>query len=109
MHLLALALCGALMLFTGVYLYLSPSLPSVAVLKDIKLQTPMRVYTREGDLIGQFGEKKRNPLPYSRIPPVFVQALLAAEDDGFFNHAGIDVMGLLRATSELVLTGEKHP
>jgi len=95
------------MLFSGVYLYLSPSLPSVEVLKDIRLQTPMRVYTREGDLIGQFGEKKRNPLPYSRIPPLFVKALLAAEDDGFFNHAGIDIMGLLRAVSELVLTGEK--
>jgi penicillin-binding protein 1A len=95
------------MLFAGVYLHLSPTLPSVEVLKDIKLQTPMRVYTREGDLIGQFGEKKRNPLPYSRIPPQFVQALLAAEDDGFFKHAGIDLMGLLRATSELVLTGEK--
>lgn len=107
LHLLALALCGALMLFSGVYLHLSPSLPSVEVLRDIKLQTPMRVYTREGDLIGQFGEKKRNPLPYSRIPPLFVKALLAAEDDGFFKHAGIDVMGLLRATSELVLTGEK--
>ncbi|WP_279243774.1 penicillin-binding protein 1A [Candidatus Litorirhabdus singularis] len=67
----------------------------------------MRVYTREGDLIGQFGEQKRNPLPYDRIPPQFVQALLAAEDDGFFRHVGIDFAGLLRAASELVLTGEK--
>jgi penicillin-binding protein 1A len=106
-YLALLAICGFPMLFSGVYLYLSPSLPSVEVLKDIRLQTPMRVYTREGDLIGQFGEKKRNPLPYSRIPPQFVKALLAAEDDGFFNHAGIDIMGLLRAVSELVLTGEK--
>jgi penicillin-binding protein 1A len=106
-RLLPLAMCGALMVLSGVYLYLSPSLPSVEVLKDIKLQTPMRVYTREGDLIGQFGEKKRNPLPYSRVPQQFVQALLAAEDDGFFKHAGIDIMGLLRAVSELVLTGEK--
>ena len=107
LRLLPLAICGALMLFSGIYLYLSPKLPSVEILKDVKLQTPMRVYTREGDLIGQFGEKKRNPLPYSQIPPLFVNALLAAEDDGFFNHVGIDVMGLLRAVSELVLTGEK--
>jgi penicillin-binding protein 1A len=80
----------------------------VEVLRDIKLQTPMRVYTREGDLIGQFGEQKRNPLPFDQIPPEFVQALLAAEDDGFFKHRGIDIMGLLRAVSELVLTGEKQ-
>jgi len=107
LRLLPLVLCGALMLFSGIYLHLSPKLPSVEVLKDVKLQTPMRVYTREGDLIGQFGEKKRNPLPYSQIPPLFVDALLAAEDDGFFDHVGIDLMGLLRAVSELVLTGEK--
>ncbi|MCZ6829387.1 MAG: transglycosylase domain-containing protein [Gammaproteobacteria bacterium] len=107
LRLLPLALCGGLMLGSGTYLYLSPQLPSVEILRDIKLQTPMRVYTREGELIGQFGEQKRNPLPYSRIPPQFVQALLAAEDDGFFSHAGIDVMGLMRAVSELVLTGKK--
>lgn len=107
LHLFLLACCGSLMLFSGIYLHLSPNLPSVEVLKDVKLQTPMRVYTREGDLIGQFGEKKRNPLPYREIPEPFIKALLAAEDDGFFNHVGIDVMGLARAVSELVLTGEK--
>ncbi len=107
LRLLPLALCGALMLFSGIYLQLSPKLPSVEVLIDVRLQTPMRVYSREGDLIGQFGEKKRDPLPYSRIPPLFVRALLAAEDDGFFSHVGIDIMGLARAVSELVLTGEK--
>ncbi|MEE4662138.1 MAG: penicillin-binding protein 1A [Halieaceae bacterium] len=105
--LVPLGACAAVMVGAGVYLHLSPSLPSVDVLKDVRLQTPMRVYTREGDLIGQFGEKKRNPLPYDRIPPRFIESLLAAEDDGFFNHVGIDFMGLARAVSELVLTGEK--
>lgn len=107
LRLLLFAACGGLMLSSGIYLNLSPKLPSVEVLKNVKLQTPMRVYSREGDLIGQFGEKKRNPLPYADIPPRFVQALLAAEDDGFFSHVGIDFMGLLRAAGELVLTGEK--
>jgi penicillin-binding protein 1A len=102
-----LGACGALWLMAGVYLYLSPKLPDVETLRNIQLQTPMRVYTREGDLIGQFGEKKRNPLVFSDIPDQFVDALLAAEDDGFFQHRGIDIMGLLRAVSELVLTGEK--
>jgi penicillin-binding protein 1A len=95
------------MVAAGVYLHLGPTLPSVEVLKDVRLQTPMRVYSREGDLIGQFGEKKRNPLPYDEIPPMFIKALLAAEDDGFFDHVGIDFMGLARAVTELVLTGEK--
>ena len=67
----------------------------------------MRVYTREGDLIGQFGEQKRSPLVFEDIPDQFVKALLAAEDDSFFEHRGIDVMGLARAVSELVLTGQK--
>jgi penicillin-binding protein 1A len=100
-------LFGSLWLFAGVYLYLSPNLPDVATLRDVKLQTPMRVYTRDGQLIGQFGEQKRTPLSFEDIPPQFVQALLAAEDANFFRHSGIDMAGLLRAVSELVLTGEK--
>tara|TARA_R110001592_G_scaffold363393_1_gene687250 strand:- start:92561 stop:95005 length:2445 start_codon:yes stop_codon:yes gene_type:complete len=100
-------LFGALWLFAGIYLYLSPNLPDVATLRDVKLQTPMRVYTREGQLIGQFGEQKRSPLPFDAIPEQFVEALLAAEDSSFFRHSGIDITGLLRAVSELVLTGEK--
>ena len=100
-------LFGSLWLFAGIYLYLSPNLPDVATLRDVKLQTPMRVYTRDGELIGQFGEQKRSPLPFEAIPEQFVQALLAAEDASFFRHSGIDIAGLLRAVSELVLTGEK--
>jgi penicillin-binding protein 1A len=102
-----LAFFGALWLLAGVYLFLSPNLPDVETLRDVKLQTPMRVYTREGDLIGQFGEQKRSPLPFDAIPDQFIKALLAAEDDNFFQHRGIDLMGLMRAASELVLTGEK--
>jgi len=108
--LLRLTLLGSLAavwLLAGVYLYLSPALPDVETLRDVQLQTPMRVYTASGDMIGQFGEQKRNPLDYSEIPDTFVKALLAAEDDGFFRHSGIDLMGLGRAVSELLLTGAK--
>lgn len=107
LRLAVLGFFGGCWLFAGIYLYLSPNLPDVETLRDVRLQTPMRVYTRDGDLIGQFGEQKRNPLSYEQIPQQFVQALLAAEDDGFFKHGGIDFGGLLRAVSELVLTGEK--
>ena len=100
-------LLGALWLLAGAYLYLSPNLPNVETLRDVRLQTPMMVYTREGELIGQFGEQKRSPLPFEAIPDQFIKALLAAEDDNYFVHRGIDLMGLMRAVSELVLTGEK--
>jgi penicillin-binding protein 1A len=53
---------GAIWLLAGTYLYLSPNLPNVETLRDVKLQTPMLVYSREGELIGQFGEQKRSPL-----------------------------------------------
>ncbi|MFK7829636.1 MAG: penicillin-binding protein 1A [Congregibacter sp.] len=107
LRLAVLGFFGGCWLLAGIYLYLSPNLPDVETLRDVRLQTPMRVYTRDGFLIGQFGEQKRNPLRYDEIPMSFVQALLSAEDDGFFRHRGIDIGGLLRAVSELVLTGEK--
>ncbi|HEY6130415.1 MAG TPA: transglycosylase domain-containing protein, partial [Halioglobus sp.] len=102
-----IGLLGAFWLLAGVYLYLSPNLPDVETLRNVKLQTPMLVYTRDGELIGQFGEQKRSPLPFKAIPNQFIKALLAAEDDHYFVHRGIDVPGLMRAVSELVLTGEK--
>lgn len=107
LRLALLGFSGAIWLLAGVYLYLSPSLPDVESLRDVKLQTPMSVYTAEGDLIGRFGEQKRSPMKFDEIPQNFVNALLAAEDDGFFQHGGIDVMGLMRAVSELVITGQK--
>jgi len=108
--LLRLSLLGAtagVWLGAGVYLFLSPDLPDVETLRDVQLQTPMRVYTREGELIGEFGEQKRTPLRFDDIPQSFIEALLAAEDDAFFEHSGIDLAGLARAVSELLLTGEK--
>ena len=103
----SLAVVFSLWLLSGTYLYLSPNLPNVEKLKDVKLQTPMQILTQEGELIGQFGEQKRKPLSYEEIPSQFIAALMAAEDDGFFEHRGVDIKGLLRAVSELILTGKK--
>ena len=108
LRLCVLGILGATWLLAGVYLYLSPGLPDVETLRDVRLQTPMRVYTADGQLIGQFGEQKRSPLPFDAIPEQFIRALLAAEDDNYFRHQGIDFMGLARAASELILTGEKR-
>ncbi|MGU9977431.1 MAG: transglycosylase domain-containing protein, partial [Candidatus Oxydemutatoraceae bacterium WSBS_2016_MAG_OTU14] len=91
----------------GVYLYIAPDLPSVSSLKEIQLQTPLRVYTQEGSLMGEFGEKRRIPIEYPEIPQRLINAFLAIEDDRFFDHPGVDYEGLLRATMILLQTGEK--
>ncbi|MFL2503185.1 MAG: penicillin-binding protein 1A [Luminiphilus sp.] len=103
----ALLACAAVWWMAGLYLYLSPNLPEESALRNITLRTPMRVLSRDGALIGQFGEQKRKPLQFEQIPQNFIDALLAAEDDGFFEHSGIEPLSLLRAVSELVLTGRK--
>ena len=103
----ALIACAVVWWMAGLYLYLSPKLPEESALRNITLRTPMRVLSSDGALIGQFGEQKRKPLQYADIPQSFIDALLAAEDDGFFEHHGIEPLSLLRAVSELILTGRK--
>lgn len=93
------------MLLAAAFLYLSPDLPSVDALRDVRLQTPLRVYTADGALIGEFGEQRRTPIRFEDVPPLFVKAVLAAEDHDFYRHHGVDFSGLLRAASQLVTTG----
>jgi penicillin-binding protein 1A len=92
--------------FAGLYLYLSPKLPPVDSLRQVKLQTPLRVYSSDGKLIGEFGEQRRTPLKYNQIPPLYLKALLAAEDAEFFEHHGVSLKGMLRAASQILKSGE---
>jgi penicillin-binding protein 1A len=87
---------------------LEPQLPDVEALRDVRLQVPLRVYTHEGKLIAEFGEKRRIPVTIEQVPPTLIQAFLAAEDDRFYAHPGVDYQGLLRAGFELLRTGEKR-
>jgi penicillin-binding protein 1A len=110
-----LALASAFGLLTAVllavalaYLYVASDLPSTEELRDIQFQVPLRVYSRDGLLIAEFGEQRRTPVSYAAIPPIVIQAFLGAEDDRFFQHPGVDYQGLLRAALELVRTGEKR-
>lgn len=105
--LLIAGLAGSAAVILGVYLYFAPQLPDTDELRNIELQTPLRIYTADHQLITEIGEKRRTPLRFQQIPDTFINALLASEDDGFFQHYGIDVKGLLRATLELILSGEK--
>lgn len=102
----AAAWTGAAALY-GAYLYLNPKLPDVDSLKDVQLQEPMRVFTRDGKLIAEFGEKRRIPVVMEEVPDLLRQAFLAAEDDRFEEHPGVDYRGLLRAAINHALTGDK--
>ncbi len=104
-----LSLCamgGALIVTGSLYLYLSPKLPPVESLREIKLQTPLRVYSQDLQLIREFGEMRRNPITFEQLPKQYIQALLSAEDDHFYQHSGVDIAGLLRAASQLLTSGE---
>jgi len=79
----------------------------VQVLKDVQLQTPMQVFTKDGLLINQFGEKRRIPVTIDEIPQTLINAFLATEDNRFYDHIGIDPIGIVRSAVVLISTGEK--
>ena len=81
----------------GSYLTIRPSLPEISLVDEAQLQMPLKVYTEDKALIGEFGEIKRRPIDFVDIPPNIKNAFLAAEDDQFFNHQGISYTGLIRS------------
>jgi penicillin-binding protein 1A len=89
------------------YVYLVPSLPPLDAMRNVELQVPLRVYTRGGALIAQIGEQRRIPVTYEQIPELVKHAFLAAEDERFFEHHGIDYFGVVRAVLIDVVSGEK--
>lgn len=93
--------------FYGAHLYFTPRLPSVEVLKDVRMQQPLRIYSADGMLIAEYGEKRRIPLAIDRIPEKVKQAFIAAEDDRFHEHPGVDYRGLIRAAVNQALTGDR--
>ena len=102
-----LGVLGAVGGFYAVKAYYSPSLPDFTGVEDLALQVPLRVYTADGLLMQEYGAERRKPLRYDQLPQVLIQAFLAAEDDRFFEHPGVDYQGLLRAAWVLATTGEK--
>jgi penicillin-binding protein 1A len=102
-----LAVVGALALGAFVRWGLMPDLPSTASIRELQLQEPLRIYTRDGQLMGEFGAERRAPLDYTEFPKRVIQAFLAAEDDRFFEHPGVDWQGIARAGFKLLTTGEK--
>ena len=96
---------GAVAGVIGAYYFVQPSLPAAETIRDIPLQVPMRIFSRDGYLISEIGSKRRIPVTYDDVPYHVVQAFIAAEDQRFFVHPGIDYRGILRALVQLITTG----
>ena len=107
-YLFILAVCCILLgagSIYGLYKYIEPQLPDVATLRDVRLQIPMQVYSADGELMAQYGEKRRIPLTLNQIPPVMVKAFIATEDSRFYEHHGVDPVGIFRAASIALFSG----
>ncbi len=93
--------------FIGLYLTVGPSLPEVESIRKIRLQTPMSVYSSDNQLIDEFGDNRRIPITLDQVPKDFINALLSTEDQRFYEHSGVDVIGVIRAFINLAVTGKK--
>ena len=90
----------------GAYYYVAPSLPEAETIREIPLQIPLRIFSRDGRLIEEVGERRRMLVEYDDLPQYVVEAFVSAEDGRFFEHPGVDYQGILRALVQLVGTGE---
>ena len=93
----------------GIFVVLAwPQLPSLEVLTDYQPKVPLRVYSADGYLIGEFGEERRAVVLLSEVPAVMKQAILSAEDERFYQHGGVDTLGVLRAAYANLVGGGKR-
>src|SRR3990167_2515395 len=102
-----LSLFIGVMVVMGALYYMEYALPDIDALNTVQLQVPLQIYTQDKKLMATFGEKRRIPLTYDQIPTLIIQAVLATEDQRYFQHAGVDIPGLGRAAIQLMLTGKK--
>lgn len=89
----------------GAYYYVEPGLPPAETIRQIPLQIPLRIYSRDGYLIEEVGERRRILIQYDDLPQHVIDAFVAAEDRRFFEHSGVDYQGILRAGLLLIKTG----
>lgn len=95
-------------IFGGIFIfYTIVQLPSVNQLQDLRLQVPLKIYSADGKLIAEYGEKKRTPVSIDQVPKQLIRAIIDTEDQRFYEHKGVDFIGLTRATKNLFLTGKK--
>ncbi|MCU0757301.1 MAG: PBP1A family penicillin-binding protein [Xanthomonadales bacterium] len=101
-------LLGGVAVISLVYWRLAPELPPVAALREVQLQVPLRVLSADGKLIASFGEMRRTPKSIDEIPVLVRQAFVAVEDERFYDHPGIDLLGISRAALEYVQRGGEY-
>ena len=100
-----LFLCLTFMFLSSLNLYIGSKLPDERTIRDIELQIPLKIFSSDAKLIGEFGEKRRTALNFDEIPTHYVNAVLAAEDDNFFSHSGVSYTGLARSLYRLLVSG----
>jgi penicillin-binding protein 1A len=107
--LFVLGLAAMAMAMAAVVLILTyPNLPSLEILTDYRPKVPLRVYTADGYMIGEFGEERRAVVRFQDVPDVMKQAILAAEDERFYQHSGVDALGIVRAALSNFMGGGKR-
>lgn len=107
---LILLICSAIILLPVILLGIAvvvtyPTLPSLESLTDYHPKIPLRIYTHEGNLLGEYGEERRALVKIEDVPLLMKQAILAAEDDRFYEHGGVDYVGVLRAAASNFTSG----
>ena len=100
-------LISSLLLFGCIIFLVYLGLPDVSTIKNMQLEVPLRVFTKDGKLIAEYGENHRIPVSIDNVPKKLIQGILATEDQRYFEHPGVDLIGLIRATRELLITGRK--
>ena len=105
-YLLLVAILLPIQFSLGIYLYFASEIPSSNEVASVELQVPLKIFTKDEKLIGEFGEIHRTKLKFEEIPDTFVKAFLAAEDSDYFNHTGVDIFSLIRAAYQFLREGE---
>lgn len=94
----------AMLVLLGVFgvFYLESTLPSVDMLKDMRMEVPLKIFSNDGKLVAEYGEERRSPISLNQVPKDLINAVLATEDRRFYEHPGVDFRGLMRAAVNLV-------
>lgn len=96
--------CVAALGLSAIFLYLDPQIPKPETYRNVQLETPLRIYARDGELIAEYGERRSVPITLDDVPQQFIDALLDTEDKRFYEHRGIDFISLANDTLALVAT-----
>ncbi|HWM28148.1 MAG TPA: PBP1A family penicillin-binding protein [Woeseiaceae bacterium] len=100
------AVLGVAAAVLGAWYYVAPGLPAAETIREIPLQIPLRIYSRDGRLIDEIGERRRILVTFDDLPDYVVDAFVAAEDHRFFEHPGVDYRGILRAAVSFLRSGD---